>query len=233
MSKSNFDNCGEPGPQAEGVNHQETPLRKLQVTHRASSCAKRGGHVQLCSKPRGARVIEPKTFRRRVKLNHVLRPLDRGVTCMHVRTRSWVHVQDQQCTHGSASSVYTSSHAHTILVCVCHSARTGTTGSAILDKLDTCICTRSVHLCPSTATSNFHMIAQMQRMQPPPSTHNINLQWLQSSAPMLALHVHTATAVATAHAVPGVGLVTTEWTRLLHKVRHAYSTSHLSALPGR
>ena len=31
----------------------ETPLRQPHVTHRASSCAKRGGHVQLCSKPGG------------------------------------------------------------------------------------------------------------------------------------------------------------------------------------
>ena len=42
----------------------ETPLRQLHITHRASSCAKRGGHVQLCSKPRGARGIKPETFRR-------------------------------------------------------------------------------------------------------------------------------------------------------------------------
>ena len=68
ISKSDFDNSGEPGPQAEGVNHLETPLRQLQVTHRASSCAKRGGHVQLCSKPRGAHGIDPKTFRRRGQL---------------------------------------------------------------------------------------------------------------------------------------------------------------------
>ena len=39
-----------------GVNHLGIPLRQLHATHRASSCAKRGGHVQLCSKPRGARV---------------------------------------------------------------------------------------------------------------------------------------------------------------------------------
>ena len=53
ISISDFDNSGEPGPQAKGVNHLETPLRQLHVTHRASSCAKRGGHVQLHSKPRG------------------------------------------------------------------------------------------------------------------------------------------------------------------------------------
>ena len=69
ISKSDFDNSGEPGTQAEGVNHLETPLRPLQVTHRASSCAKRGGHAQLGSKPRGARGIEPKTFRRRGQLS--------------------------------------------------------------------------------------------------------------------------------------------------------------------
>ena len=68
ISESDFDNSGEPGPQAEGVNHLETPLRQLHVTHRASSCAERGGHVQLCSKPRGARGIEPETFRRRGQL---------------------------------------------------------------------------------------------------------------------------------------------------------------------
>ena len=53
MSESDFDNSGEPGPQAEEVNHLETPLRQLHVTHRAFSSAKRSGHVQLCSKPRG------------------------------------------------------------------------------------------------------------------------------------------------------------------------------------
>ena len=68
ISIQDFDNSGEPGPQAKGVNHLETPLRQLHVTHRASSCAKRGGHVQLCSKPRGARGIEPETFRRRGQL---------------------------------------------------------------------------------------------------------------------------------------------------------------------
>ena len=40
ISQSDCYNSGEPGPQAEGVNHLETPLRQLQVTHRASSCAK-------------------------------------------------------------------------------------------------------------------------------------------------------------------------------------------------
>ena len=53
ISKLDFDNSGEPGPQAKGVNHLETPLRQLHATHRASSCAERGGNVQLCSKPRG------------------------------------------------------------------------------------------------------------------------------------------------------------------------------------
>ena len=68
ISIQDFDNSGEPGPQAKGVNHLETPLGQLHITHRASSCAKRGGHVQLCSKPRGARGIEPETFRRRGQL---------------------------------------------------------------------------------------------------------------------------------------------------------------------
>ena len=60
-----FDNSGDPGPQAKAVNHVETPLRRLQENHRAPSCAERGGHVQLCSKPRGARGIGPETFRKR------------------------------------------------------------------------------------------------------------------------------------------------------------------------
>ena len=68
ISESDVDNSGESGPQAKGVNHLETPLRQLHVTHRASSCAKRGGHVQLCSKPKGAPGIEPETFRRRGQL---------------------------------------------------------------------------------------------------------------------------------------------------------------------
>ena len=45
ISESDFDNSGEPGPQAKGVNHLETPLRQLNITHRACSCAKRGCHV--------------------------------------------------------------------------------------------------------------------------------------------------------------------------------------------
>ena len=68
ISTHDFDNSGEPGPQAKAVNHLETPLRQLHITHRASSCAKRGGYVQLCSKPRGAHGIEPETFRRRGQL---------------------------------------------------------------------------------------------------------------------------------------------------------------------
>ena len=42
----------------------EPPGNPPQTTHRASSCAKRRGHVRLCSKPRGARGIEPATFKR-------------------------------------------------------------------------------------------------------------------------------------------------------------------------
>ena len=62
------DHSREPGPQAKGVNHLETPLRQLHATDRASSCAERGGHVQLCSKPRGARRIKPESSRRRGQL---------------------------------------------------------------------------------------------------------------------------------------------------------------------
>ena len=68
ISESDCDNSGEPGPQAEGVNHLDTPLKQLHVTHRASSCAQRGGHVQLGSKPREARGIRPETFRGRSQL---------------------------------------------------------------------------------------------------------------------------------------------------------------------
>ena len=82
ISKSDFDNSGEPGPQAKGVNHLETPLRQLQVTHRASSCAKRGGHVQLCSKARGVCGIEPKTFQRRGQL--LSRPPTTGPQLLHI-----------------------------------------------------------------------------------------------------------------------------------------------------
>ena len=38
--------------------------------------------MQLCSKPRGARGIEPETFRRRVSFYLVLRPLDIGGICI-------------------------------------------------------------------------------------------------------------------------------------------------------
>ena len=79
-SESYFESSGEAGPQAKGVNHLETPLRQLHVTHRASSCAKRGGHVHLCSKTRGARGIEPETFRRRGQL--LSRPPTTGPLCM-------------------------------------------------------------------------------------------------------------------------------------------------------
>ena len=68
ISIQDFDNSEEPGPQAKGVNHLETLLRQLHVTHRASSCAKRSGHAQLCSKPKGARGIEPEPFKRRGQL---------------------------------------------------------------------------------------------------------------------------------------------------------------------
>lgn len=66
ISGSDFDNSEEPGPHARGANHLEKPpLRQLHVTNRASSLPKRGGHAQLCLKPRGARGIEAATFRRR------------------------------------------------------------------------------------------------------------------------------------------------------------------------
>ena len=78
ISIQDFDNSGETGPQAKGVNHLETPLRQVHVTQRASSCAKRGGHVQLCSKPRGARRIAPV---KGVSFNLVLRPLDISNRC--------------------------------------------------------------------------------------------------------------------------------------------------------
>ena len=57
MSEQDFENSGEPGPQAKGVNH----LRPLIYTHRASSCAKHSGHVQLCFKARGTHGIESET----------------------------------------------------------------------------------------------------------------------------------------------------------------------------
>ena len=75
ISEYDFDNSGEPGPQAKGVNHLKTPLRQLHVTHRASSCATRGSRamahliffscffLQFSLKSRGARGIEPETFR--------------------------------------------------------------------------------------------------------------------------------------------------------------------------
>ena len=46
------------GPQAMGAKYLGTTLRHLHAMHRASSCAKRGGHEQLCSKPRGPRRFE-------------------------------------------------------------------------------------------------------------------------------------------------------------------------------
>ena len=52
ISESDFNNSGEPGTQAKGVNHPLTPLRQLHASHRASSCPMRGGHVRLFSTPR-------------------------------------------------------------------------------------------------------------------------------------------------------------------------------------
>ena len=68
ISEQDFDNSRCPGQQAKGANHLETPLRQVHVPHRASSCARRVGHVQLLSKPRGAREFEFDTFRRRSHL---------------------------------------------------------------------------------------------------------------------------------------------------------------------
>ena len=58
ISMFNFDISGQPGQKAKRVVHLETPLRQLHVTHRASSCAKRGGRVEFCSKPKGVRGIK-------------------------------------------------------------------------------------------------------------------------------------------------------------------------------
>ena len=59
MSKSDVDSSGELGQQGKGSILVETPRRQLHVTHRTSSCPKEGGQVQVYSKPRGARGIEP------------------------------------------------------------------------------------------------------------------------------------------------------------------------------
>ena len=68
ISEEDFDGSRELGQQAKGVNHLEIPLRQLRIIHRASSCAKRGGHVQFCLKPRSARGIKAETFRSRGQL---------------------------------------------------------------------------------------------------------------------------------------------------------------------
>ena len=83
ISIYDFDNSGEPGPQAKGVNHLETPLRHLHVTHRASSCAKRCGHVQLCSKPRGHAESNPRPSQVRQQLLSC--PPTPGMNCGRVR----------------------------------------------------------------------------------------------------------------------------------------------------
>ena len=62
--------------QAKRGNHREAPLRQVHATHRASSGAKRGGHVQLCSKPRGHAESNPRPLEEGVSFHHVLRPLD-------------------------------------------------------------------------------------------------------------------------------------------------------------
>ena len=64
ISEYDFDSSGEPGMQAKRISHLETPLRQLHATHRASSFAERGCHMHVCSNPKGARGVEPETFRR-------------------------------------------------------------------------------------------------------------------------------------------------------------------------
>ena len=57
MSEQDFDGSGEPRPQAKGVNHLETPLRYLHVTHRASSAASSAGKCATYDK---SQVVSPK-----------------------------------------------------------------------------------------------------------------------------------------------------------------------------
>lgn len=57
------------GTTSQGGELPGDPLGHLHAAKRAaSSCARRGGHVQLCSIARGARGINPETFRRRGQL---------------------------------------------------------------------------------------------------------------------------------------------------------------------
>ena len=66
IPESDFDNSGEPGPQAEGVNQLEIPLRQLHVPDGASSCANCLSGVVTCNLGNpGGHGIEPETFHRR------------------------------------------------------------------------------------------------------------------------------------------------------------------------
>lgn len=59
-SEQEFDASGAPELKAREVNHPGTPPRQLHVSPRASSCAKRGGHVNLCLKARGRAEPNPR-----------------------------------------------------------------------------------------------------------------------------------------------------------------------------
>ena len=94
ISDADFDDCGQPGPQAKGRNHLETTLRQLHAAHRASSCAKQGRHVLLCLKPRLARGIKRESFGSCISrsLYHNLRP--RTVWVLNNKFQACGHLDD-------------------------------------------------------------------------------------------------------------------------------------------
>ena len=72
-SEHDVGHSGQPGPEGKRVNYMEAPLKQVHVTRRASSCAKRGGGMQLCLKPGG----QTRDLQDGVTFSHALHPPDR------------------------------------------------------------------------------------------------------------------------------------------------------------
>ena len=68
ISRLDFDNSGEPGPQAKGVNHLETPSDNCTQLTGAPPVLSEVVTCNCVRNPGGARGIEPETFRRRGQL---------------------------------------------------------------------------------------------------------------------------------------------------------------------
>ena len=83
-----FDDSGEPGPQAKGVNHLKTPLRRLHVAHRVSSCASEVVTCNCARNPGGHAQSDPRPSEEGVSFYLVLRPLDQKASSQRCEGRA-------------------------------------------------------------------------------------------------------------------------------------------------